>query len=113
VCAESVEGTEEHSEHSVGFLHRYANFVSRVAEFRISNIQNSLGSIETAYMLIYVQKVFWVLLVYRGFITLLSSNCYGDMQGKQAEISCASFLEPWSLLRFFTHGQQQASEEPR
>jgi hypothetical protein len=108
-----VEGFEEHLEHSVGFLHRYANFVSRVAEFRISNIQNSPGGIETAYMLIYVQKVFWVLLVYRGFRTLLSFNFYGDMQGKQAEFSCASFLERWSLLRFFTQGQQQGNEELR
>jgi hypothetical protein len=45
-----VEGTKEHSEDNVGFLHRYADFVSRVAEFRISKIQNSPGSIETAYM---------------------------------------------------------------
>ncbi len=30
VGAESVEGTKEHSEHSVGFLHRYAGFVSRL-----------------------------------------------------------------------------------
>jgi hypothetical protein len=50
-------------------------------------------------MLIYVQKGFWELLVYRGFRTLLSSNCHGDMQGRQAEFSSAFFfLEPWSLL---------------
>jgi hypothetical protein len=58
VCAESVQGTKEHSEHSVGFLQRYADFVSRVAEFRMSNIQNSPGSIETAYMLIMCRKCF-------------------------------------------------------
>ncbi len=55
--------------------------------------------LKTACMLIYVQKGFWELLVYRGFRTLLSSNCHGDMQGRQAEFSSAFFfLEPWSLL---------------
>ncbi len=35
--------------------------------------------LKTACMLIYVQKGFWELLVYRGFRTLLSSNCHGDI----------------------------------
>ncbi len=77
VGAESAEGTKEHSEHSVGFLHRYADFVSRVAEFRISNIQNSPGSIEP-------HQQFLRLLI----CCFICRKCFGYWYIKDLELSC-------------------------
>ncbi len=100
----------------MGFLHRYADFVSRVAEFRISNIQNSPGSIKDClYADLCAESVLGVVVNIEDLELCYHQLCHGDMQGRPS-FPVHLFLNhvrSSDFSRLFTQGQQQVSEEHR